>query len=312
MSSLLIKLVEPSESALTHFDQALWWSIVTSTTVGYGDLFPVSSWGKIVAVLLPMFMGIGLGAAFITHVASSLIERRDKKMHGEKDYKGNGHILLVGSTDETEQLINEILKDETYADQDIVLVAEISRHPFPDSENVFFVKDKPDTPHALKKANIKEASRIIIHTGKDEESLFALINALKLKDRMAEITVRCISTQSLDTFSSVQGDFQIIMQMTAEMMVQAMQDKVHIPLQTLLRNDADEEIYYVVVPKITRNLTWWHLHADLKERYNYLTFAIQTFDKQVIVNPSMEQPVIEGDGIWLIAHKRPIDLSWPL
>ncbi|MCK5348752.1 MAG: potassium channel protein, partial [Desulfobacula sp.] len=32
-SSLLIKLVEPSGSALTHFDQALWWSIVTSTTV---------------------------------------------------------------------------------------------------------------------------------------------------------------------------------------------------------------------------------------------------------------------------------------
>ncbi|MCK5348081.1 MAG: two pore domain potassium channel family protein, partial [Desulfobacula sp.] len=72
ISSLLIKLVEPSDSALTHFDQALWWSIVTSTTVGYGDLFPVSNPGKIVAVLLPIFMGIGLGAAFITHVASSL------------------------------------------------------------------------------------------------------------------------------------------------------------------------------------------------------------------------------------------------
>ena len=312
ISSFLIKFVEPPDSALTHFDQALWWSIVTSTTVGYGDLFPVSNWGKIVAVLLPMVMGIGLGAAFITHVASSLIERRDKKMHGEKEYMGNGHILLVGSTDETEQLINEILKDETYADQDIVFVADLSRHPFPDSENVFFVKGKPDTPQALKKAKIENASRIIIHTGKDEETLFALINALKLKDRMAEITVRCISTQSLDTFNSVRGDFQIIMQMTAEMMVQAMQDKVHIPLQILLRNDADDEIYYVIVPEIKQDLTWWQLHADLKERYNYLTFAIQTSNEHVIVNPSMEQPVTKGDGIWLIAHKRPIDLSWPL
>ncbi len=67
LSSLLIKLVEPVDTALTHFDQALWWSIVTTTTVGYGDLYPASDLGKIVAVILPMFMGIGLGAAFITN-----------------------------------------------------------------------------------------------------------------------------------------------------------------------------------------------------------------------------------------------------
>lgn len=312
ISSLLIKFVEPSDSALTHFDQALWWSIVTSTTVGYGDLFPVSNPGKIVAVFLPIFMGIGLGAAFITHVASSLIERRDKKMHGEKEYKGKDHILLVGTTDETEQLIEQIQKDAAYTNRDVVIVADIARHPLPDVEDVFFVKGRPDTLHTLNKANIKKAGQIVIHTGKDEENLFALINALKLKNTECEITVRCISTQSLDTFSSVQGDFQIIMQMTAEMMVQAMQDKVHIPLQILLRNNADEEIYFIIVPKALQSLTWWSLHDYFKEKYNYLTFAMQTTDKKVIVNPSKEEMVSKGDGIWLMAQKRPVNITWPL
>jgi voltage-gated potassium channel len=311
ISSILIQLVEPSDSALTHFDQALWWSIVTSTTVGYGDIFPISIQGKIVAVLLPIFMGIGLGAAFITHVASSLIERKDKKMHGEKKYKGKGHILLVGSTHESEQLIEEIQKDETYANQDIVLTADISRHPFPDLDNVFFIKGCPDIRHTFNKANIKEAAKIIIHTGNDEGSLFALINAIKLKNKACEITVRCISSQSLDTFSSVQGDFQIIMQMTAEMMVQAMQDKVHIPLQVLLKNDDREEIYYVIVPKTVQHLTWWSLHDYFKETYNHLTFAMQTADKKVIVNPSKEEEISQGDGIWLMAQKRPIHIKWP-
>ncbi len=311
ISSVLIKLVEPSGSALTNFDQALWWSIVTSTTVGYGDLFPSSNPGKIVAVVLPIFMGIGLGAAFITHIASSLIERRDKQMHGEKEYKGNNHILVVGSTDETEQLIEQILKDETYTDQDVVLVDDVSRHPFINLDSVFFVKGRPDTLNALEKANIEEAKRIVIHTGKDEESLFALINALKLKNDACEITVRCISTQSLDTFSSVQGDFQIIMQMTAEMMVQAMQDKVHVPLQTLLRNDADEEIYYVVVPDSVQNLAWWPVHDFFKEKYNYLTFAMQTTEKKVFINPSKDQRISSKDGIWLMAQKRPVKIAWP-
>lgn len=311
LSSVLIQAVEPADSALTRFDQALWWSIVTSTTVGYGDLFPSSNPGKIVAVILPMFMGIGIGAAFITHIASSLIERRDRKMHGEKKYQGNQHILIVGNTSETGQLIKEIQKDETYAQRDIVLVADINRHPFSENERVAFVRGRPDTSETLAKANIQSARYIIIHTGNDEESLFALINALKLKNESCEITVRCISSHSLETFSSVQGDFQIIMQMTAEMMVQAMQDKVHLPLQVLLKNDARDEIYYIVVPDSVFPPDWWTLHAYFKKTYDYLTFAMQTNGEDIIINPSADQAVSAGNGIWLIASKRPVNIKWP-
>ncbi|MCF8076047.1 MAG: NAD-binding protein [Desulfotignum sp.] len=309
-SSLLIMMVEPADSALTRLDQALWWSVVTSTTVGYGDLYPVSTPGKIVAVFLPMFMGIGLGAAFITHVASALIERRDRKMHGEKKYDGSHHILIVGVTDETEHLIAEIQRDDTYLKLPLVVVADRDRHPFPDMEHVFFVKGRPDASATLTKAGIHSAGRIIIHTGNDEESLFALINALKLKNETCDITVRCLNSQSLDTFSSVPGNFQTIMQMTAEMMVQAMQDKVHLPLQVLLRNDARDEIYYVSVPQTGPVMTWWELHTRLKETYNFLTFAMQTSDSKVIINPDAAQAVTGGDGIWLMAQKRPLHIDW--
>ena len=61
-------------------------------------------------------------------------------MHGEKEYKGKDHILLVGSTDETEQLIEQIQKDTAYTNRDVVIVAGISRHPLPDIDDVFFVK----------------------------------------------------------------------------------------------------------------------------------------------------------------------------
>ena len=47
-----------AEPQLGDFGDALWWSIVTATTVGYGDLAPASVVGRIVAVLL-MIVGIG-------------------------------------------------------------------------------------------------------------------------------------------------------------------------------------------------------------------------------------------------------------
>lgn len=310
VSSVLINMVEPDGTPLTEFGQALWWSIVTSTTVGYGDLYPASSMGKIIAVTLPMFVGIGLGAAFITHIASLLIERRDKKMHGEKEYKGEGHIVLVGATDETQYLIEQMLMDEHREERDIVLLAEIDRHPMPDLENVIFIKGRVDTKSSLKKANIGQAAQVVIHTGSDETSLFALINTLKLKKQDSEVTVRCLSTESLDTFSNVAGNFEIIMQMTAEMVVQAMQDKVHIPLQVLLRNDEDEEIYYVIVPELEKELLWWDLHNHLKQKHDFLTLAMRTPDNQIIVNPSTDTVVSKGSGIWLIAKKRPIHIKW--
>ncbi|WDP91373.1 MAG: NAD-binding protein [Desulfobacter sp.] len=311
LSSVLIALVEPEGTALTHLDQALWWSIVTSTTVGYGDIYPATQAGKLIAVILPMFMGIGLGAAFITHVASCLIERRDRKMHGEKPYTGSGHLLLVGHTEETEYLAQQIREDESYSSQDIVLLADLPRHPMSEEPNFFFVKGRPDTIAALNRANVSQADQIVIHTGNDESSLFALINALKLKSDACGITVRCLSSQSLETFSSVPGKFEVIMQMTAEMMVQAMQDKVHLPLQILLKNDEGEEIYYVSVSGIGPGQTWWGLHNYLKERYGYLSFALCLGDGSIMVNPPAAEPVEAGCGIWLMAEKRPVNLEWP-
>ena len=46
---------------ITTFGDALWWACTTVTTVGYGDYFPVTLQGRVIAVGL-MILGIGLVA----------------------------------------------------------------------------------------------------------------------------------------------------------------------------------------------------------------------------------------------------------
>jgi voltage-gated potassium channel len=59
---------------ITSFGKALWWSITTVTTVGYGDLYPVTNTGRIIAVLL-MLGGISLIGVVTASLASWIVQR---------------------------------------------------------------------------------------------------------------------------------------------------------------------------------------------------------------------------------------------
>lgn len=66
-AALVVQATEPAASGFGSHGDALWWSMVTFTTVGYGDLFPVTTAGRIVAVML--MLG---GVALIGALAGSL------------------------------------------------------------------------------------------------------------------------------------------------------------------------------------------------------------------------------------------------
>lgn len=52
--------------------QALWWAVVTLTTVGYGDTYPTTAAGRVVAVVV-MFAGVGIIASLASILAGVLI-----------------------------------------------------------------------------------------------------------------------------------------------------------------------------------------------------------------------------------------------
>jgi voltage-gated potassium channel len=72
---------DPNSNIKTAED-ALWWSYVTITTVGYGDKFPVTTGGRIIGVFL-MTGGVGLFGTFTAFVSSWFLT--DKKKEDEKE-----------------------------------------------------------------------------------------------------------------------------------------------------------------------------------------------------------------------------------
>lgn len=64
--------VHAENSNIKTAEDAVWWALVTITTVGYGDRFPVTTEGRLIAVVL-MFAGVGLFGTFSAFLASWFI-----------------------------------------------------------------------------------------------------------------------------------------------------------------------------------------------------------------------------------------------
>jgi voltage-gated potassium channel len=73
-------LVEPGNpnANIKNLDDAFWWAVSTVSTVGYGDVYPVTSEGRIIATLT-MFAGIGILGTFISTIGARLISEKLKQ-----------------------------------------------------------------------------------------------------------------------------------------------------------------------------------------------------------------------------------------
>ena len=72
-STLVLQFESKSPDAnITTGGDSLWYSIVTITTVGYGDFYPVTFWGRVTAMFI-MIAGVGIIAALASILASLLV-----------------------------------------------------------------------------------------------------------------------------------------------------------------------------------------------------------------------------------------------
>lgn len=89
---------DAAKANLTTYPKALWWSIETATTVGYGDFYPVTFWGRVVGAVV-MVVGITTYGMVTAAIATWFVGREQKR----HDFTHRAHELC----DETAHALHE-------------------------------------------------------------------------------------------------------------------------------------------------------------------------------------------------------------
>ena len=95
------------DSQINSMLDAIWWTVATVTTVGYGDIVPVTEIGKIVAIFY-MFFGIGVLAIFLSVLGTQFYKNRFEK---EEKEISHGQKLILDRMDDLEKNQEQLQKE---------------------------------------------------------------------------------------------------------------------------------------------------------------------------------------------------------
>ena len=167
VSSTGIYLIE-SRSTVPGGFEALWWSVVTMTTVGYGDIVPSTTPGKVIGILV-MASGIGLVSTLTGNLASLLVERKAKKRKGLLEVKISGHVIILGWNSSVPGLVRALRENGLLDRGGLVLVTDLPQERRDEiafqldlGERLFFVAGKIAQENVVHKARPDHASLIYI------------------------------------------------------------------------------------------------------------------------------------------------------
>ena len=291
------------------FPDALWWAIVTVTTVGFGDISPVSLGGRLIGTVLMVF-GIGVLGMFTATIAGVFVERRLRKERGMGSYDLEGHIILCEWNDRTTEILKDLRADSRAARSPIVLVADIDAKPVVDEHLYFVCGDL--TEENLKRAGIEKAATIVIvgdrslaSGARDAKAVLSVLTVESLNPDVYSI-VELASEENVRHCERAHADEIIVgAEFSSRVISTATLDHgISTVLRELLSAQVGHDLITVPVPDALAGRSFFEVFCDLKREHGMITLAIlQHGGGDVVTNPESDTIVDSADRLVVVSAR---------
>ena len=310
---LMMRWAEPATNPIRSLPTYTYFFIVTVTTVGYGDVVPVTvgrpsdcrhnrdrrhwrSRGR-----------LGEDLHFHRRITSS----GGKRAWLRFDMKD--HIVIFGNRGaETAALIRQLIADRQSSGTEIVLCSYATeRNPFPDF--IDFVRGELTSTDVMTRACVKDAGKVIIHAGTDYESI-SIALAVKEINHKAPIVVRANDPgKEVDIERVDRKRVVCIPTIDVPMMIR----EIHNPgitqvIEKLLSPDG-QDLRSIRVPEGGHSFRFGPLAHAFREQYGAILIGMRPAGNSVnagaILNPAFNA-VVEGGMFLDYIARDAVEIDW--
>jgi voltage-gated potassium channel len=180
-----------------NYGDGFWWALVTVTTVGYGDKFPITAPGRFVAAGV-ILVGIGLVGLFLGKISAILVERRIREGRGLSDAKHlKDHFVILGHKADMSGFISGILRvNPNLPKERLVVVSQADETVVEELRlafaGVLFLRGDVVDPMAIQRANVAKAARVLVLA---DESLARSDQEKDARTVMAVMTLKSLAPE---------------------------------------------------------------------------------------------------------------------
>lgn len=311
---------ESNQSALTNYGNAIWYSLVTLTTVGYGDIFPATLYGRGIGFIFILsslaFYGLIIGQ--FTMLMATIKENR-RLGHGGTSF--TDHAIIIGWND-----FSKLVLDQLMGVQKRVVVVidnksdiENIQERYPNNlHNIFTLFSDLSNFEMLEKTNIQESSIVFVNQGSDTDKLVYILNAKKIYPE-AEFMVTLDNGDLKNTFinagvTNTISKFEISSKLLASYIFEPDVATYSESIMSYAKSDSDYDMKQLLVTKVNPFVghSYQEVFFEMKKRYNSVLIGITKRDKygkrKLIKNPHGEVKISPGDYLLIILNGKAFKL----
>ena len=290
--------------------ECLYMTVITVSTVGFGEIHPLSPYGQVFTILL-IFFGVTAAALSLTAIFEYFVLRGLNNLFGRNKMdkqieKLTHHIIICGYGRTGEYIARDLQKMRKSF---VVLESDSERMKLMDKEGVLYIPGDPSDEDLLVAAGVTRAESLVAALPKDADNLFLTLNARSLNRDMHIIArvqdvdnswklIKAGANQVVSPFST--GATRIVQLLTRPASV----DTIELVTQ---RENLELEVCEILVDEKS-DLTHKTLaESRVRQTLGCMVVAIKRADGETVFDPDPQMRIELGDVLLAIKKPRPAE-----
>lgn len=305
--------VDNDGSNIKSMGEALWFSIVTLTTVGYGDYYPVTTGGRIVGLVF-ILLSLGFYAILIGQIANVMSTIQENKRLGLYGTKFKKHVVIIGWTEFGKAVTDQLLAAGrqvcivTKERDSVDLIYELYN-----TKKVFVLYTDYNNLEMLDKANIEDSSIVFVNLNDDTEKLVYILNLKKHHEHLKYV-VTLDNSNLKQTFRSAGVTYVVTKHEISSKLLASyiFEPDVALFSEELISFPENEDHYDIKQYRILDNNPFVGQHYDkvffdLKKQYNVVLIGMvknQNGTRKMLKNPEDSVVIEKNDYLIMMMNQK--------